>query len=73
VVMSALSGRDEREVPFGKDPASKDYGGTHVLRSEGTAVMRTPRKWSMGWAASEGGEDTKTEAMTGGDTQERGG
>jgi hypothetical protein len=47
--MSALSWRDEREVPFGKDPASKDYGGTHVHRSEGTAVMRTPRKWS--WRA----------------------
>jgi len=47
--MSALAGKEERGVPFGKEPASKDYGGTHVRRSEGTAVMRTLRKWS--WSA----------------------
>jgi hypothetical protein len=47
--MSGLAGKEEGGVPFGKEPASEDYWGTHVRRSEGTAVVRTLRKWS--WSA----------------------
>ena len=47
--MSAFAGKEERTVPFGKEPASENHAGTYVRRSEGTAVMRTPRKWS--WSA----------------------
>ena len=39
-----------------------------VLEQESDTERQT-----MGWAASGGGEETKEEAMTGGDTQERGG
>jgi len=38
---------------FWKEPASEDDARARVLRGEGTAVMRTFRKWSVRWTVVE--------------------